>query len=198
MLIKRKQAQQDDVPPIKALKVGGQLRCLCRQREEPLPLNQKHFLYRDINDWNSTRAVVMEVAAGLFQPAYFYSSVIHLYRVGCWICWLIMPGMTFMIPGSVYCNLPVSVCMKQMNSTISCLFCCIYILNPIIPSYFYYLLLHKTKSSDTSDPVQSFSPLILGNQFVNQCTVGKSVAKLFASLCLNLRDDVTVASCKAR
>lgn len=150
MLIKRKHAQQDDVPPIKALKVGGQVRRLRRQREDLLSLNQKHFLYRDINDWNSTRAVVMEVAAGLFQPAYFNSSVIHLYRDGCWICWLIMPGITFMIPGSIYCILPVSVCMKQMNSTISyCLFCCIYILNPIVPSCFYNLLLIKKNNSDT-------------------------------------------------
>lgn len=49
-----------------------------------------------------------------------------------------------------------------------------------------------------SDPLQSFSPRIHGNQIVNQCSVRESVAKLFGSLCLNLQDGVIVADCEAR
>lgn len=38
-----------------------------------------------------------------------------------------------MIPGSVNCNLHVSVCMKQINNTNSYrTFCHIYIFNPVI------------------------------------------------------------------
>lgn len=40
--------------------------------------------------------------------------------------------------------------------------------------------------------------LLHGNQFANQCSVRKSVAKLFGSLCLNLRDGGIVADCGAR
>lgn len=102
-----------------------------------------------------------------------------------------------MIPGSVYSNLHVSVCMKQINNTNSYCTCChIYIFNPVI-TYVTICFYIKTPLTPLN-PLQSFSPLKHGNHFVNQCTVRKNVAKFFASLCLNLRDSVIVASCKSR
>lgn len=94
---------------------------------------------------------------------------------------------------SPFCRLPTHpppFLFPLPSSAVFCLF-----------SHFVLFASGLEKKQKRLTPLQihcSVFSFLHGNQFANQCSVRESVAKLFGSLCLNLRGGGIVADCGAR